>query len=138
MAFGQHSGVIDTNKNLFELPRFPINEKYGDLERFKFLINLQPLQFKKLIPENKLIDEQNNPPNFLVEFFKEQKNLENINCFSNEGNEWKKANTIFKNNSLKIKFRDKFLFRRGRINCSLNDNNIWRWFGVQFTVKKTK
>ena len=49
-SFGQHSGVIDVNKDIFELPRFPINEKYGDLKRFKFLINLQPLQFKKLIP----------------------------------------------------------------------------------------
>ncbi|MDA7809000.1 polysaccharide deacetylase family protein, partial [Candidatus Pelagibacter sp.] len=32
-AFGQHSGVIDINKDPHELPRFPINEKYGDLER---------------------------------------------------------------------------------------------------------
>ena len=34
-AFGQHSGVIDLNKDKFELPRFPINEKYGDLKRFR-------------------------------------------------------------------------------------------------------
>ena len=39
-AFGQHSGVIDFNKNIYELPRFPINEKYGDLKRFSFLLNL--------------------------------------------------------------------------------------------------
>ena len=26
-AFGQHSGVIDETKDLYELPRFPINEK---------------------------------------------------------------------------------------------------------------
>ena len=45
-AFGQHSGVIDLNKDKYELPRFPINEKYGDLERFKFLINLLPIQYK--------------------------------------------------------------------------------------------
>ena len=32
LAFGQHSGVIDVNKDRFELPRFPINEKYGDLK----------------------------------------------------------------------------------------------------------
>ena len=25
--------------------------------------------------------------------------------------------------------------RRGRINCSLNDNGNWRWFGTQFTVQ---
>ena len=34
-AFGQHSGVIDETKDLFELPRFPINEKYGEIKRFK-------------------------------------------------------------------------------------------------------
>ena len=134
-SFGQHSGVIDVNKDIFELPRFPINEKYGDLKRFKFLINLQPLQFKKLIPDEKYINIKNNPPNFSVEFFNNQKNLKNINCFSDEGNKWEKSYTSFNNNILKIKFRDKFLFRRGRINCSLNDDGIWRWFGVQFSVK---
>ena len=29
-ALGQHSGVIDDTKDLYELPRFPINEKYGE------------------------------------------------------------------------------------------------------------
>ena len=45
-AFGQHSGIIDTNKDKFELPRFPINEKYGELKRFKSLINYKPLEYK--------------------------------------------------------------------------------------------
>jgi len=135
-AFGQHSGVIDTNKDKFELPRFPINEKYGDLKRFESLIRMQPLQFKKLSPEEKYLNNDNNPPNFSVEFFKDQKNLENINCFSNEGNQWRKSNISIKNNILKIKFREKFTFRRGRINCSLNDDGVWRWFGIQFVINK--
>ena len=135
IAFGQHSGVIDVNKDKFELPRFPINEKYGDLKRFEFLINLQPLQYKALFPEEKYLIEDN-PPNFSVEFFDEQKDLDNINCFSDEGNQWKKSNIYFSKKILNINFREKFLFRRGRINCSLNDNGIWRWFGVQFSVKQ--
>ena len=53
VAFGQHSGVIDINKDKFELPRFPINEKYGDLKRFKSLINYSPLEYKSLKPEEK-------------------------------------------------------------------------------------
>jgi peptidoglycan/xylan/chitin deacetylase (PgdA/CDA1 family) len=134
-SFGQHSGVIDVNKDRHELPRFPINEKYGDLKRFKFLINLQPLQYKVLYPNDKYLTE-NNPPKFIVEFFDEQKNLNNINCFSDEGNEWKKANLSFTKNILNINFREKFLFRRGRVNCSLNDDGIWRWFGVQFSIKQ--
>ena len=36
---------------------------------------------------------------------------------------------------MKIKFEKKFLPRRGRINCSLNDKGKWRWFGTQFTVR---
>ena len=134
-SFGQHSGVIDINKNRHELPRFPINEKYGDLKRFKFLINLNPLQYKVLYPSDKLLI-NNNPPKFSVEFFDEQKNIKNINCFSDEGNKWAKSDIYFNQNTLKLNFRDKFEFRRGRINCSLNDKGLWRWFGVQFSVKQ--
>ena len=134
-SFGQHSGVIDINKDQYELPRFPINEKYGDLKRFQFLINLQPLQYKSVIPEEKYLI-KNNPPNFSVEFFDEQKNLNNINCFSDEGNQWEKSNINFSKKILTIDFREKFIFRRGRINCSLNDNGVWRWFGVQFSIKQ--
>tara|TARA_B100000795_G_scaffold253083_1_gene223064 strand:- start:565 stop:1626 length:1062 start_codon:yes stop_codon:yes gene_type:complete len=135
-SFGQHSGVIDVNKNQYEIPRFPINEKYGDLKRFKFLINLQPLMFKRLSPSEKYITKDNNPPKFYVEFFKEQKNFRNVSCFSDEGNKWEKSNIYFNDNVLNIKFREKFIFRRGRINCSLNDNGIWRWFGVQFSIEQ--
>ncbi|MDA7582893.1 polysaccharide deacetylase family protein [Candidatus Pelagibacter sp.] len=135
-SFGQHSGVIDINKDRYELPRFPINEKYGDLKRFESLVNLYPLQYKVLYPYEKYLTNNNNPPKFLVEFFDGQKNINNINCFSDEGDKWEKSNIYFSQNTLKLNFRDKFNFRRGRINCSLNDNGIWRWFGVQFSIKQ--
>ena len=132
-AFGQHSGVIDLNKDPYELPRFPINEKYGDLERFEFLINLLPLQYKKIHPEDKLIV-YNNPPEMIIEFFRDQKNLDQVNCFSDEGGSWDNSKIDFEENQLKISFREKFNFRRGRINCSLNDIDGWRWLGNQFSV----
>ena len=134
-AFGQHSGVIDLNKDKFELPRFPINEKYGELNRFKSIINYFPLEYKKIFPEEKYLSQSTNPPKFEVKFFKEQKNLNNINCYSNEGNKWKKSNTSLFHHTLSIKFREPFIPRRGRINCSLNDNGKWRWFGIQFPIK---
>tara|TARA_Y100000590_G_scaffold205690_1_gene233198 strand:+ start:979 stop:2043 length:1065 start_codon:yes stop_codon:yes gene_type:complete len=135
-AFGQHSGVIDLNKDRYELPRFPINEKYGDLDRFKFLVELLPFQYKKIYPDEKII-EKNNPPEMKVEFFKEQ-NISNINCFSNEGDGWNNSKFKIENNILKIYFRDKFNTRRGRINCSINDKEGWRWFGTQFVLKNIK
>ncbi len=134
-AFGQHSGVIDFNKDKYELPRFPINEKYGDLNRFKFLINLLPLQYNKIIPEEKYIRD-NNPPKMKIIFFKNQKNLDKIKCFSDEGNKWENTNIKLNEQTLTVNFREKFIFRRGRINCSLNDNEGWRWLGAQFSIKK--
>jgi len=135
-AFGQHSGVIDLNKDKFELPRFPINEKYGELKRFISIINYFPLEYKNLYPLEKQLTKKNNPPKFKVEFFETQKNLQRINCYSNEANKWEKSITSFSNNILSIEFRAPFEPRRGRINCSLNDDGKWRWFGVQFPVKK--
>ncbi len=135
-AFGQHSGVIDLNKDKFELPRFPINEKYGELKRFKSIINYFPLEYKNITPEEKQLYKNTNPPKFEVEFFKEQKNLTNINCYSNEGNIWEKSKTKITENVLTIEFRAPFKPRRGRINCSLNDDGKWRWFGIQFPIKE--
>ena len=135
-AFGQHSGVIDLNKDRYELPRFPINEKYGDLERFRFLVNLLPFQYRKVFPEEKIID-NNNPPKMKVEFFDEQI-ISNINCFSNEGNGWDKTELEIEKNILKVNFRDKFNTRRGRINCSIKDLDGWKWFGIQFVQKNIK
>ena len=43
--------------------------------------------------------------------------------------------TTFSDRTLSIKFRAPFEPRRGRVNCSLNDNGKWRWFGIQFPIK---
>ena len=134
LAFGQHSGVIDVNKDRFELPRFPINEKYGDLKRFKSVINYYPIEYLAILPEEKKIDNQTNPPELIVKFFQEQKNIKDITCYSNDGGEWKKTSLNFKKNQMNVKFEEKFLPRRGRINCSLNEDGKWKWFGTQFTV----
>ena len=135
IAFGQHSGIIDINKDKFELPRFPINEKYGELNRFKSIISYYPLEYKVLEPEEKKLSKENNPPDFKVIFFKNQKNINNINCYSNELDIWERSNTTLNDNTLTINFRGPFVPRRGRINCSLNDNGKWRWFGTQFIIR---
>ena len=93
------------------------------------------MQYKKIEPEDKYIKKINNPPNLIIEFFKEQKNIQNISCFSDEGKDWKKSQIKFEKNILKVTFVDKFIFRRGRINCSLNDVNGWRWLGIQFSIE---
>ncbi len=95
-----------------------------------------PLEYKILKPNEKKIKKKDNPPELIIEFFDEQTNISNINCYSNEGDRWDKSNIIISKNILSIKFREPFVPRRGRINCSLNDNGKWRWLGTQFTIMK--
>jgi peptidoglycan/xylan/chitin deacetylase (PgdA/CDA1 family) len=135
-AFGQHSGVADETKDFYELPRFPINEKYGEIKRFELILKTIPLKFKSITPKEKYIKNINNPPEVVVEFFEDMKNIELLNCYSNELNSWRKSEIEYINNfKIKIKLVGKFTTERGRINCSLRESNgSWRWLGMQFVV----
>ena len=137
-AFGQHSGVIDETKDYWELPRFPINEKYGKISRFKTLIKTLPFKYKNVLPEERYLLQANNPPKVKIEFYEDIRNLKEISCFSNEGNKWRNSKISFKSESvLEIKIDEKFVGERGRINCSLReDAGFWRWLGLQFVVSE--
>ena len=135
-AFGQHSGVMDKTKDKFELPRFPINEKYGEEKRFKSILQTIPFPYLKITPEEKYLNPKNNPPNVSITFFENGPNFKNITCYSNEENKWRKSKIKFINdNQLDIILEGKFTTERGRINCSLRENTgEWRWLGIQFVV----
>ena len=137
-AFGQHSGVIDETKDLWELPRFPINEKYGEIKRFSTLMKTLPLKFKKISPEDRYLLQSKNPPTVNIEFYENIKNLKQLSCFSNEGNKWRNSKIFFKEkNLLEIKIAEKFIGERGRINCSLKERDgFWRWLGIQYVISE--
>ena len=137
-ALGQHSGVMDETKDFYELPRYPINEKYGEIKRFKSLTKTLPFKYKKISPEEKYLLQNKNPPLVKIEFFNDIKNLKSVGCYSNEGNKWRKSDIKFENsNTLAIKIAEKFTGERGRINCSLRDpSGLWRWLGIQFVVSE--
>ena len=137
-AFGQHSGVIDETKDLWELPRFPINEKYGEISRFNTLMKTLPFKYKSISPKDKYLLQAKNPPKVIVKFHDNIKNLQRINCFSNEGNKWRNSKILLiENNTLEIEITEKFIGERGRINCSLKESNgFWRWLGVQYVISE--
>ena len=135
-AFGQHSGVMDETKDFFELPRFPINEKYGEIKRFKSLTKTLPFKYKNIFPDEKYLLKNDNPPKVKVEFYENINNLKSLTCYSNENNNWRQSNIKFESaNILLINIEEKFVGERGRINCSLRDpSGFWRWLGIQFVL----
>ena len=135
-AFGQHSGVMDETKDFYELPRYPINEKYGEIKRFKSLIKTLPFKYSEITPDEKLLVQNNNPPKVRIVFSENIQNLKSLGCYSNEGNKWRQSDIKFEDDiTLIINISEKFVGERGRINCSLRDpSGFWRWLGIQFVI----
>ena len=126
-AFGQQSGGIYNGIDIFELPRFSMNEQYGDLKRFKFAANSYGLKIKNVLPENKVITDIN-PPLLGFTLLDDLEGL--IRCYPSHN--IKADLTKLANKRIEIRFDRAFPKGRTRINCTINDNKKWRWSGFQF------
>ena len=133
-AFGQHSGVISSFDNRYYLPRFSLNEKFGERDRFEFAVNAYSLDIKNFLPEDMFLTDNKNP---IIEFtiLNDLKgNL--VDCFSNPGGQWDKQEAInITKNRLQIKLNEAYLSGRARLNCTTKLDEKWHWFGYQFLVK---
>ena len=130
-AFGQHSGVAHISSGLFELPRFAMNENYGDLNRLKLVINALPIVVNDISPENTFLIE--NPPNFGFTIDPIVQPNKTVRCFAS--NNISSNTTRIGKYRIEVRLNEKFPKSRGRINCTMEaTNNRWRWFGKQFVI----
>ena len=60
-AFGQHSGVISSFDNQYYLPRFSLNEKFGEMDRFEFAVNAYSLDVKNFLPTDMFLVDDKKP-----------------------------------------------------------------------------
>ncbi len=130
VAFGQHSGIINETSNMYYLPRFSLNEKYGEIERVKFAASSKGLGVYDFIPNNPTITE--NPP-FIGFSLLDEKLSTSLNCFIFDMN-GQVEREIFKfNERIEIRLSRELSKGRSRMNCTAKDSDgNWRWFGHQF------
>ena len=131
-AFGQHSGVAHLTAGLYQLPRFAMNENYGNLERLKLSINALPMLISDISPSDPFL--KNNPPHFgfTIDPSLEPKKL--VRCFASD-RILVNTSRVGKNR-IEVRLNEKFPRSRGRINCTMEAfENRWRWFGRQFLTK---
>ena len=126
-AFGQQSGGIYNGIDIFELPRYSLNEQYGDLKRFRFAANSYGLKIKNILPENKVITDANPP---LLGFTLLDDLEGSLKCYPSHNI---KADLIkLGNKRIEVRFNKAFPKGRTRVNCTINDTTKWRWSGFQF------
>lgn len=129
-AFGQHSGVLWSGAPGWYLPRFALNEAYGDAERFHLAVNALPLKVTDISPPDPHL--ATNPPRIAFTLV-EPKDGERLACFaSHEG----KVKTSIADARVTVTLTKPFTNGRGRINCTApGPEGRWRWFGWQFTTR---
>ncbi len=129
-AFGQHSGVVGSAMNQFDLPRFALNENYGGLARFKMVINALPLPVTDITPVDPLISD-NNPPAMGFTAGAGLKGFNRLACFSSHAGRARLER--LGERRIEIRVEQPFPKGRTRVNCTLPaQGGRWYWFGRQF------
>lgn len=134
-AFGQQSGAIARSSDRFALPRFPFNEAYSDLDRFRLVVNSLPLPAVDITPADPLVTGDRNPPSYgfsIVEGFGSSAGL---NCFASKNDV---TLEMLGDQRVEIRLARPFPPGRNRINCTqLGPDKRWRWHGAQFYVPRS-
>ena len=130
VAFGQHSGVINETSNFYYLPRFSLNERYGEIDRVKFAANAKGLGVYDFIPTDPTIKE--NPP-YIGFSLLDEKLVKNLDCFVFDSKGQVEKELFKFNERIEIRLKRKLSPGRSRVNCTAKGKDgLWRWFGHQF------
>ncbi|MDC3156184.1 polysaccharide deacetylase family protein [Pelagibacteraceae bacterium] len=130
VAFGQHSGIINETSNMYYLPRFSLNERYGEIDRVKFAASSKGLGVYDFIPKNPTIKQ--NPP-FIGFSLLDDKKAQSLDCFVFDSKGQVEREIYKFNERIEIRLARELSQGRSRMNCTVKDRDgNWRWFGHQF------
>ena len=130
VAFGQHSGIINETSNMYYLPRFSLNERYGEIDRVKFAASSKGLGVYDFIPQNPTIKQ--NPP-FIGFSLLDDKKAQSLDCFVFDSKGQVDREVYKFNERIEIRLSRELSPGRSRMNCTVKDSDgNWRWFGHQF------
>ena len=131
-AFGQNSGIAHGYNGFFELPRFAMNEQYGTIDRLQLAIDGLPLKVDQIVPEDVVLNENNNPPNYGFTLAPDIANDRQLRCFNNT---YGKLEVNMLGPRAEIRLPGPLAQGRARINCTMpGSDGRWRWFGRQFMI----
>ena len=135
-GFGQHSGAFGASDNVFHLPRFAMNEHYGDVARLKTAASALPVPFTDFDPTDTVVSPDSNPP--LVGFTvpNDLPRVGEMACFSNHQGKLKVEHL---GPRVEVRMSQALPQGRTRLNCTMPTGPAgegrFRWLGHLFYVK---
>ncbi|UTW55085.1 polysaccharide deacetylase family protein [Kordiimonas sp. SCSIO 12610] len=133
-AFAQYSGAAPIGGNHYAIPRYPVNERYGNLDRFRLIAKSKALPVRDIIPTSVTLLDEQNPPSFGFTVDSSLTSLDNLACYPSHLGEAAKLIKL-DGNRVEVRFNKPFPPGRNRINCTLPaGNGRWYWLGRYFLV----
>lgn len=134
-ALAQFSSVASPAEDLFALPRFAMNERYGRPARFRLVTRALALPVTDVLPRDPVLRGPGaNPPPFGFSLARPVAGWRRIACYPSGG---VTADMILLEETRRVEVRAKAAFPPGRqrINCTLRaSGGRWFWFGRFFYV----
>jgi hypothetical protein len=136
ICFGQQSGAVGLSSDLRALPRFPINEAYGDIGGFQVKVKCLPMPISSLTPwESKTEDSL---PQIEVTLAEPLDRLKELACYvSGQGRT--PVRWITEGKRFAIGPQKPFGKGRQRVNCTVPGNDgRYLWFSHPWFVRISK
>ncbi len=127
----QTSGVLNSNTNLREIPRFAMAEVYADIDDFSVKINSLPLPVESESPDNTIL-RTNKAPKLYIKLHKA---IENVQCYSANGE--KIQMQWISDQELIIQSKGPLNTPRDRYTCtSPAKDGRWYWYSKLWIVQE--
>lgn len=136
LAFSQHSGAIDLEKarrdslTRYSLPRYVLNAKYGEEERFRLVIDSLPLPVSAEAPASPLLPQPEPGVAFAFSVDAAAGDLDRLRCYANWGGTPKIA---AEGRRVTVSVAETPGRGRWRVNCTLPaGEGRWYWYARLF------
>jgi peptidoglycan/xylan/chitin deacetylase (PgdA/CDA1 family) len=134
-GFGQNSGVMHAGHDPLTLPRFPLNEHFGTVERLRQALDALPLRLSGITPADPVLTRQQLPAMTLT-LAEELPRIAQVNCFSTIAG--LKVEVSRNGRQVDVRQPQPFGPGYGRLSCTVpaqGPSNRFHWFSRQFYIR---
>ena len=133
-AFAEPSGPVHHGADIFALPRFVLNDQYGEARRFRLAARALPLPVHALTPEDPVLAPGGNPPVIRFTVDESVGGLERLACYASHQDAPLSLQRLGQGR-IEARMQKPFPRGHGRINCTLPaGEGRWRWLGQLYAV----
>jgi len=126
VAFGQHSGPVGVHDNLRALPRFPVNERYGELADFSLKARTLPFPVLDVSPVDPVVTGAVAPV-LELQFAENSANLAQFTCYLG-GERMQVTWTDREERKVEVSSEVPLPAGRSRYNCTAPHQSANRWY----------